>query len=109
MDCIFCKIIQKQLPAKIVKESEQVIVFNDINPKAPIHYLIVPKKHINDIQSLEQSDINLANHMFDIAKQISKDLNADFKFVINSGAQAGQRVFHLHAHFLSGKVSSFDF
>ncbi|OQA35785.1 MAG: HIT-like protein [Candidatus Dependentiae bacterium ADurb.Bin331] len=105
--CIFCKIISHQIPAKLIDETNNLIVIADIAPKASIHYLIIPKKHVADIQSLTGADAVLAGEMIMMAQKLSQQLmvpNA-FKLVINSGAAAGQHVFHLHMHFLSGKVT----
>ena len=104
-DCIFCKIIQKQLPAKIIAENDEVIVIQDIAPKAPIHYLIIPKKHIQDVQSIEQEDKGLVGSLFLMAKELSGKLagSGAFRLIVNNGADAGQSVFHVHSHFLSGK------
>lgn len=104
-DCIFCKIIAQQIPAKLIAENDSVLVIQDIAPKAPIHYLIIPKKHIKDIASMTPQDAGLANAMFMMAQELSKKLSGSqsFRFVINNGSESGQSVFHLHAHFLSGK------
>ncbi len=103
--CIFCKIIAKELPATIVYESDNVLAIKDLYPKAPIHYLIIPKKHAQDIQDMHDTDMHLGGAMLMAAKTLSKELpgNGDFKLVVNSGAAAGQKVFHVHMHFLAGK------
>ncbi len=105
VDCIFCKIINKQIPATIVAESESIIVFKDIAPQASIHYLIIPKKHIRDIQSLAPADYTIAADIIFMAQQLSQSLPEpqDFRLKISSGATAGQEVFHIHFHFLAGK------
>jgi histidine triad (HIT) family protein len=101
-DCIFCKIIAKQIPSSIIAETDDIIVIKDIAPKAPVHYLILPKKHIQDIQSLERMDCCLMSRMMRMAQQLSKK-TGDFRVLINSGKNAGQKVFHLHMHFLAKK------
>lgn len=104
-ECIFCRIINKEIPSNPIKETDELIVIKDINPKAPIHYLIIPKKHIQDIQSFENQDLNLAGQLLFAARDLSQSLPgpSDFKLVVNSGKQAGQCVFHVHLHFLAGK------
>ncbi|MGC2310974.1 MAG: HIT domain-containing protein [Candidatus Babeliaceae bacterium] len=105
-DCIFCKIIARQLPSTIIDETDDILVIQDIHPKAAIHYLIMPKKHIKDIQSFEKGDCCYGSKMMRMAQHLSqKDSRAhDFKFLINNGYNAGQRVFHVHAHFLAGSL-----
>lgn len=103
-ECIFCKIITRQIPATIALENDDIIVINDIAPKAPIHYLIIPKKHVQDIQTFKREDLFFGSKMFEMAQQLSKKHDdADFRFIVNSGKNAGQHVFHMHAHFLAGK------
>jgi histidine triad (HIT) family protein len=104
-DCIFCKIIAQELPSEIIAESEEYLIIQDIAPKAPVHLLIIPKKHIPDIASLDADDCCMAANMFLIAQQISQEIPIakDFKLVINNGAQAGQKIKHLHMHFLAGE------
>ena len=105
-NCIFCKIISGQIPAKVIKDTEQVIVIQDLHPKAPIHYLIIPKSHVQDVQSLTSKDSWIAAKTFEVAKELSQEnpQAKDFKLVVNSGYGAGQRVFHIHTHFLAGRL-----
>lgn len=104
-NCIFCKIILKQIPATIIAENDKVLVIKDIAPKAPVHYLIMPKEHIKDVQSLDGQDLAVAGEMMLMAKELSSKLSGSqaFRLIINNGSDAGQSVFHLHYHFLSGK------
>ena len=103
-DCIFCKIIAKEVPSSIVAETGDVLVIKDRAPKAPIHYLIMPKKHIKDIQSFERTDCCYGSKMIMMAQHLSKTVQdaEEFRLVVNSGHKAGQRVFHVHMHFLAG-------
>ena len=103
--CIFCQIINKQIPTALIHETNDLIVIKDIHPKAPIHYLIISKKHIQDIQSLQDTEQTVAGNMLLAARTLCAMLPSkpDFKLVINSGQKAGQCVFHLHMHFLAGK------
>jgi len=103
MDCIFCKIIKKEAPAEIVFENDKIIAFKDINPKAPIHILIVPKKHIVSINHIEKEDKTLLGELFLAAKKIAKEKNLEgYKLLINVGRKGGQIIDHLHLHLLSG-------
>lgn len=103
-DCIFCKIIERKVPATLIFENDDAIVIKDIAPKAPIHYLIIPKKHVRDIQSISSDNFGIGSLMFEVAQKLSQEnpQASQFRFVINSGEKVGQRVFHLHAHFLAG-------
>ena len=108
-DCIFCKIVEKKIPAKLVHEDKLAVAFEDINPQAPTHLLIVPKKHIRDIHSIQQDDRELIGHLFFIAQTIGAKLGLDkpgYRMVINNGRDAGQAVFHIHLHVLSGRAFS---
>ena len=104
-DCLLCKIIKKQIPSSIIYEDDNIIVINDINPKAPIHHLIIPKKHIVDIRGLTEHDAKLIWNMFKIIKDLSRTLPEPqaFNLISNNGAASGQSVFHMHWHFLAGK------
>ncbi len=104
-NCIFCKIIAQELPATIIAQNDQILVIQDIHPKAPIHYLIMPKKHITDINSFQETDRELAGQMVLMAQQLAKELPGSqaFKLLVNNGADAGQVIFHVHFHFLAGK------
>ncbi len=102
--CIFCKIIQGSIPSVVVKENEYITVIKNIAPKAPVHYLIIPKKHLADVAALTDSDKEFGWQMLKIAAEISKDEKLQgFNLVANNGHAAGQSVFHLHFHFISGK------
>ncbi|MDW7738907.1 MAG: histidine triad nucleotide-binding protein [Bacillota bacterium] len=105
-DCIFCKIIDRELDADIVYEDDKVIAFKDINPAAPVHILIVPRKHIPCLLDMEQDDEALIGHMHRVANEVARAFKLDkkgFRVVINCGPDAGQIVFHLHLHLLGGR------
>ena len=106
MDCLFCKIINKEIPAKSVYEDERVFAFNDLNPQAPVHILILPKKHIPTILEASQEDNELIGHMFQAANKIAKSSGVaerGFRLVMNCNRDAGQTVFHIHLHLLAGR------
>lgn len=105
MDCIFCKIANKELPAEIVFEDEKFIAFNDIQPKAPFHALIVPRRHIVSVEHLEPQDKELVGEMVLLAQKIARQKQlSGYKLQINVGRAGGQLVEHLHLHLLSGKI-----
>lgn len=108
-DCIFCKIIAKEVPSSIIKDTSDVLVIKDINPRATIHYLIIPKAHFDNLSSSTPEQFVYVSKSIEMANNISKELNIPaFRLVINNGKDAGQCVFHFHIHFLSGKsLSSF--
>lgn len=102
--CLFCKIIRKEIPAKFIDENEHCIVIEDIAPKAPIHYLIIPKKHIVNIHDLHVEDACLVGEMALVAQKLAGKLAEpkSFGLIMNNGADVGQSVMHMHFHFLSG-------
>lgn len=104
-DCIFCKIVNKEIPTEvIIYEDEEILVFKDINPKAPVHFLIIPKKHIPSLKVLEPGDKVLMGNLVLVAKKIAEEKGIQgYKFVCNVGKEGGQVVEHLHLHFLAGK------
>ncbi len=109
ISCLFCEIITKKIPAKIIAENKLALAFWDINPKAPIHALIVPKIHIDSPNNLEPLHAQDMMAMMVLAQEIAKGQNvADegYRLVMNHGALAGQSVFHLHMHFLAGRAFS---
>ncbi len=105
-NCLFCKIINGDIAAKKVYENEHIIAFNDIDPKAPVHILVIPKKHIRSINELNSSDINLAGEIILAAKKIAKDQGIDskgFREVFNTNDDGGQTVYHIHMHIMGGR------
>lgn len=107
-NCIFCKIIQKTIPAKIIAENAHIIAINDIAPKAPVHILVIPKIHLKSLHEAHDNDKNYLAEMMLMARDLSKNLfkDAGFRLLMNNGADVGQKVFHMHMHFLSGKLFS---
>lgn len=103
-ECVFCKIIAGELPSTIVTETENLVVIKDIAPRAAIHYLIMPRKHLTDLASLSTSDLKLAGEMLLMARDLSQKMTGieSFRLITNNGAAAGQTVPHLHFHFLAG-------
>ena len=102
-DTIFQKIIDKELPADIIYEDELALVFKDINPVAPMHLLIIPKKQIEKVSDAEHQDKELLGHLLLVAGKVARDLGIDeaFRLVVNNGAGAQQTVFHLHIHLIA--------
>ena len=107
-DCIFCKIVTGIIPSKKIQETSDLVVIEDIAPRAPIHYLIIPKKHIKNLQSASDLDQELLGSALLMAKELSATLSnsGEFRLVSNNGASVGQSVFHIHCHFIAGKRMS---
>ncbi|MBF0515655.1 MAG: histidine triad nucleotide-binding protein [Nitrospirae bacterium] len=107
MDCIFCKIANGEIPVRFVYEDDLVVAFDDANPQAPVHCLVIPKKHIPTSLDLDAADNALIGHMFQTANKIARERNvADrgFRMVMNCNREAGQSVFHIHLHVLGGRL-----
>ena len=106
MDCLFCKIVNKEIPSKIVYEDEEILAFHDINPLTPIHLLVIPKKHIESAIDIREEDEKLIGKIYTVIKKIARELGIDekgFRVVTNCGEDGGQEVKHLHFHLLAGK------
>ena len=106
MSSLFTKIINREIPADIIYEDDQIIAFNDINPQAPVHILIVPKKEIATLNDLEAKDQEIVGKMFLTAKKLAVKLNIDktgYRTVFNCNEHGGQTVFHIHLHLLGGR------
>lgn len=105
-DCLFCRIVSGGIPAKKAYEDDQALAFYDIDPKAPVHVLIIPKKHIDSVAAADEEDFVLVAHLMRVAQQLAKELKLDngFRLVINTGKDGGQSVGHLHIHLLGGRA-----
>lgn len=106
MDCLFCSIINGDIPSTKVYEDETVYAFKDINPMAPVHVLIVPKQHISSVNEVTEENSGVIAHIYEVAAKLAKELGiseSGYRVVSNCGADAGQTVFHLHFHLLGGK------
>jgi histidine triad (HIT) family protein len=105
-DCLFCRIIAREVPASIVYEDDRLLAFNDINPQAPTHVLVVPKRHVATLNDLSASDDQLVGELVRRAAAIAKDRGLStggFRTVFNTNRDAGQTVFHIHLHLLGGR------
>jgi histidine triad (HIT) family protein len=107
MDCIFCKIIQNEIPSKKVYEDNEILVFEDINPVAPVHLIFIPKKHIETFNDLTDDDAPIISNIMKQAKNLAKEkkLSSDgYRIVLNCMPGAGQSVYHIHFHLLGGRI-----
>ncbi|MBT8164317.1 MAG: histidine triad nucleotide-binding protein [Acidimicrobiia bacterium] len=102
-DCLFCSIAAGDIPADIVLETDDVVAFNDINPAAPTHVLVIPKRHVASAAELEADDAPLLSALFDAAARVGEAVEGGWRLVTNVGPDAGQSVFHLHFHVLGGR------
>ncbi len=104
MDCIFCKIIKKDIPASVVYEDDKMLAFNDIAPQAPVHILVIPKQHVDSVDQL--ADMSVVADLFSVMKKLAAEKGIDksgYRIVVNHGHDAGQAVPHLHFHLLGGR------
>lgn len=104
-DCVFCKIANGEIPTNKVYEDESVVAFNDMDPQAPTHILVIPKKHISSASQIDASNSEIVAHIFEVIAKIAeeKGFADDFRVVNNCGERAGQTVHHLHFHLMSGR------
>ena len=105
-DCIFCKIAKRETSAEVIYKDDKFIAFKDVNPKAPIHFLIIPKKHIPSVDHLKNRDKKLIGELFLVAQKIAKEKGVDktgYRLTLNVGKDAGQTIDHLHLHLIGGK------
>jgi histidine triad (HIT) family protein len=105
-DCLFCRIITGEIPAKIIHQDEHIVAFDDINPQAPIHKIIIPRQHIATLNDLTPDDAVTVGRMIHAAKDIAKNLNISqhgFRVVMNCESAGGQTVYHIHTHLLGGR------
>lgn len=106
MSCIFCKIVSGEVPAKTVYRDDRLVVIEDINPAAPLHLLIIPRKHLVNVLDLQEVDDQLIGHLFRVAAGIARERGVaedGFRIVTNTNSAAGQSVFHIHFHLLAGR------
>ena len=106
MDCLFCKIIAREIPGQIVHEDEELVAFKDVTPQAPLHVLIVPRRHLATLHDLQPGDDALVGSMFRRAAAIAKEhqhAERGYRTVFNTNREAGQTVFHIHLHLLAGR------
>jgi histidine triad (HIT) family protein len=106
-DCIFCKIVNKDIPAQAVYEDETIIAFDDINPQAPVHVLLIPKKHYTSLNDIPDDEKDLLGHILIKARQIAQlkgIKETGYRIVLNTARDSGQEVFHIHFHVLGGRL-----
>ena len=105
-NCLFCRIIEGQIPGEFVHQDERCVVIRDINPQAPMHVLVIPREHLESLDDVAQKDESLVGHLLHVGARVANDHNqsdSGYRTVINTGAGAGQSVFHLHVHVLGGR------
>ena len=104
-ECLFCRIVRKEVPARVLFEDHEILAFEDIHPQAPTHVLIIPKKHISRPREIQPEDARTVGRLFWVAAQVAREQGIDqgYRLVMNNGAAAGQSVFHIHLHLLGGR------
>lgn len=106
-DCVFCRIVAGEIPSEQVHADDRVIAFRDLQPQAPVHVLVVPREHTDDVRELATADPTLLPHLVSVASRVASELaDGDFRLVFNTGAGAGQTVMHTHAHVLAGAAQA---
>ncbi|NLW21965.1 MAG: histidine triad nucleotide-binding protein [Tissierellia bacterium] len=108
-DCIFCKIVNKEIPSEIIYEDDKVMAFKDVNPQSPVHVLVIPKEHIESSNDIDDNNSQLIGHIFVTIKELAKELGIDedgYRIVNNCGSFGGQTVYHIHFHLLGGRKFS---
>ena len=106
-DCLFCKIAAGRIPSQTLYEDDEVLAFSDIAPQAPVHVLLIPKRHIADVQALDSADAALLSRLFETARRLAEELGvaeSGYRFATNVGKDGGQSVAHLHFHLLAGRA-----
>ncbi len=106
MDCIFCRIISGEIPSDILYQDEQAVAFRDVNPKAPVHLLVVPRKHIESVSELSEDEAPILGHLVAVANRLATEAGISekgYRLVVNCGPDGGQIVPHLHLHLLGGR------
>ena len=105
-DCLFCNIVSENIPADILYQDDQVVAFRDINPQAPTHILIIPRKHISTINEVESTDQQLVGHLVLTAQKLARDQGiseSGFRLIMNCNEEGGQTVYHIHMHLMGGR------
>lgn len=105
-ECLFCQIAEKHIPAKVAYEDDEVVAFHDIHPQAPVHVVVIPRRHLARVSEVTAAEAPLAGRLIVVANQLARQLGIaepGYRLVINCNAQAGQSVFHLHLHLLGGR------
>src|SRR4051812_36189041 len=105
-DCLFCKIVDNKIPAKVIYKDDRALAFRDINPQAPTHVLIIPYRHIPSLNDLDDNDAELVGRLHVVAKQLAEDegiATDGYRVLFNTGKYAGQTVFHIHLHLIGGR------
>jgi histidine triad (HIT) family protein len=105
-ECLFCKIVNKEIPAKIVFEDDRVLAFDDINPQAPVHVLLIPKEHFVSLNDIPEEKEDLLGHIMSKARQVAQEKGvkeSGYRIVLNTARDSGQDVFHIHFHLLGGR------
>jgi histidine triad (HIT) family protein len=105
-DCLFCRIIDGKIPARIIYQDDSAVAIEDIHPQAPVHLLVIPRQHLPSLKEAKADDASLLGHLHHVASQLARERGLEssgYRTVINNGAGAGQSVFHLHVHVLGGR------